>query len=98
MSYSEERNPMTEAKASEWIEGLKAIDNGARYCYFVQFDVKDERGNYIPCIAVEGVKGYYRTNWQWGSDFAAARNAAVHKNAEIGIDGAAAAKIQLSTM
>lgn len=70
----------------------------SRCAYFLSELVKDSKGNYIPCIAVEGVQGYYVTSWQWGSDKKQAEQIADEFNAGLGLSYEEAVKIQLSTM
>lgn len=69
-----------------------------RMCYFVMETVTDENGNYIPCIAVEGERGYHKTDWQWGKDLELASACADDMNEKMGISKRDAMMIQLSTM
>ena len=67
-------------------------------CYMILETVTDENGNYIPCIAVEGEKGYNRTNYHWGKDLTLAKEVATDMNTRMGISSRDAMKIILSTM
>lgn len=69
-----------------------------RRCYFVTDFAKDEEGNYIPCIAEEGTPGYWRTDWNWGSDLAQAEKFASLKNQALGLTDRDAFLIQVSSM
>jgi hypothetical protein len=40
-----------------------------RLAYFVLEGLVDRLGNYIPCIAKEGERGYYLTDWNYGNSF-----------------------------
>lgn len=70
----------------------------SRTAYFVMQTVVDKNGNYIPCIAKEGEKGYYKTDWQWGKDWKLAQECADDMNEKMGISKQDAMLIQLSTM
>ena len=54
-----------------------------RSVYFVDVFNKDEQG-FIPCIAVEGEKGYYRTDWHWDCTLEEAEELCKEKNANMG--------------
>lgn len=69
-----------------------------RMVYFIMETERTEDGQFIPCIAVEGKKGYRRTNWAWGTDKEQAQKFADERNQEMGIDRREAAKIQFKTM
>jgi len=69
-----------------------------RSVYFMQATVKDDEGNYVPCIAVEGESGYYRTDWEWGPDWEEANEICDEMNERMGYTKLEALKIQLSTM
>lgn len=70
----------------------------SRKVYFVMQTVTDDNGNYIACIAVEGEKGYYKTDWEWGNDWEIANQIADDRNANLGYTKKDAMLIQLSTM
>jgi len=53
---------------------------------------------YVPCIAKEGIKGYYRTDWLWGEDKAHAEATAKEYNRRLGLTEKDAIAIVLSTM
>lgn len=69
-----------------------------RRVYFINQLVRAEDGGYIPCIAVEGEQGYYRTDWNWGKDLDLAERIATEKNEAMGYDKRTAMLIQLGTM
>lgn len=69
-----------------------------RKVYFLQETVRDTDGGYIPCIAVEGEKGYYRTDWNWGTDKDLAQKICDEKNANLGITPREAILVVLGTM
>lgn len=66
--------------------------------YFIMETERTSDGQFIPCIAVEGEKGYYKTDWAWGTDKNQAQAWADERNQKMGIDRREAAKIQLRTM
>ena len=70
----------------------------ARMVYFIMETVVDENGNYIPCIAVEGERGYHKTNWQWGTDLETAEGCADELNKRMGYSKKESLLIQLGSM
>jgi hypothetical protein len=66
--------------------------------YFINELERDKDGGYIPCIAIEGETGYYKTDWNWGTDLALANQIANEKNAALGFTSREAALIQIGTM
>ena len=86
------------------INGKKNIDCGfkeeyeQRAPYFVNQAIANDKGEFIPCIAVEGETGYHKTNWTWGKDFDQARKIASDMNEKMGITKLEAAKIVTATM
>jgi len=66
--------------------------------YFINELCRDTDGGLIPCIAQQGTQGYYRTDWNWGSDLALAQKIADEKNLLLGFTPVEAFKIVLSTM
>jgi hypothetical protein len=71
--------------------------------YFLQETERSEDGGYVPCIAKKGEKGFYRTDWDWGTDKEAAQGYCSRKNSvmlDCSADDAEtiAFWIQLSTM
>jgi hypothetical protein len=66
--------------------------------YFINELERDKDGGYIPCIAVEGETGYYRTDWNWGSDIELAQEIADTKNDALGFTPLEALRIVLSSM
>lgn len=69
-----------------------------RAAYFIMETVKNEDGEYVPCIAVEGETGYHRTDWAWGTDIDVARQLADKKNADLGLTVREAYEIVFDTM
>lgn len=69
-----------------------------RSVYFLMQTETDDEGNYIPCIAVEGERGFYRTDWTWGKDWEFANEICDEMNEKLGISKQEAMKIQLGTM
>lgn len=69
-----------------------------RTCYFIQETVRNNKREFIPCIAVEGELGYNLTDWNWGTDREIAEECAKDKNNLLGISEEDASKIILSTM
>lgn len=72
--------------------------NEQRMVYFIMETERTQDGQFIPCIAKEGEKGFYRTDWAWGKDKEQAQKFADERNQEMGIDRREAAKIQFKTM
>lgn len=75
-----------------------AIEWEKKAPYFVNQAITNDKGEFIPCIAVEGDTGYYKTDWTWGTNFKHASEVAVRMNAKMGIDEREAAKIVCATM
>lgn len=69
-----------------------------RYCFFVLQTQVNDAGEYNALIAVEGEKGFYKTDWFWGKDFNIAEEIADKRNATLELTKKEAIKIQLSTM
>ena len=70
----------------------------SRKAYFIQDTVTDANGEYIPCIAVENVRGFYRTNWTWGKNRKQAQLIADRMNERLGISRKDAYTIVLDSM
>lgn len=68
------------------------------FAYFINEFERDEEGNYIPCIAKKGEKGFYKTDWNYGKDLEVAREAVDELNERIGLDKKAAFEIVCSTI
>jgi hypothetical protein len=66
--------------------------------YFINPLEKAPDGGFIPCIAVEGESGYYKTDWNWGTDIDLAEKIAQEKNALMGYTEKDAMRIILGTM
>lgn len=52
-----------------------------RRVYLVQETVRAEDGGYIVCIAEENSPGYWRTDWNWGTDKEIIDDLLIKKNA-----------------
>jgi hypothetical protein len=90
---------LTEIRALNPEHAVVVIEVENRRCaYFVQRTVTNENGEFIPCLAVEGKKGYKETNWTWGKDFKLAEECAQHKNEMMGLSKKEALLIVCSTM
>lgn len=68
-----------------------------RLIYVILETERDPEG-YIPCIVKEGETGYYRTDWNWGTDLAHAREIAKRMNERMGIDAQTAEQIHDENM
>jgi hypothetical protein len=75
-----------------------ALSETRRRAYFILETIRSEDGQLIPCIAIEGVAGYYQTDWMWGTDVRKAEAIAQKMNDKLGISAADADRIVLSTM
>ena len=69
-----------------------------RLAYQILETVRDKNGEYIPCIAEEGVSGYTKTDWHWGTDKELAQSCIDDKNERLGLDKKEAMKIIFSSM
>lgn len=69
-----------------------------RMVFFILDTQTNEKGEYRALIAVEGEKGYYKTDWYWGTDLATAEACADARNDRMGISVVEALKIVASTM
>ena len=69
-----------------------------RMAMFVMKTETTDAGEFIPCIAVEGKKGYYPTNWHWGKDFKVAESLCEKRNENMGYTKEDVLKIIGSTM
>lgn len=66
--------------------------------YFICETVLAEDGGFIPCIAEEGLPGFYKTDWNWGTDREMAEQIANQKNEAMGFTPKQAIKVVLSSM
>ena len=60
--------------------------------------VTSDKGEFIPCIVKEGEKGYYKTDWEWGTDFEIATQIANERNESMGYTPEEVNKIILRSM
>jgi len=70
----------------------------SKVAYFIQPTLKTDDGQYIPCIAKEGVSGYFVTDWAWGNDIDQAEACAREKNERLGISEEEAQRLVLQSM
>ena len=69
-----------------------------RVCYYILETETASDGQYIPCIVKEGVKGYFRTDWLWGTDIEIARQCAKEKNEGLGLSAKDVDKMVCASM
>ena len=69
-----------------------------RSVYFINQLVRADDGGYIPCIAVENEPGFYKTDWNWGSDLDLAWQYADEKNKAMGYTPEEVCRIVFSSM
>jgi hypothetical protein len=65
---------------------------------FVSEFAKDDDGQFIPCIAKRGERGYWKTDWRWGKDWELAKRLADERNERAGFTQKQAMEIVLSSM
>lgn len=65
---------------------------------FIQENVVDKEGNYIPCIAKRGEGGYWKTDWVWGKDRELADRLCDERNIRAGFSKKEALEIVLESM
>ena len=79
---------------------------GKRFAYTIVVESTDKDGNYIPCVAIEGERGYRPLSgrgrcsapWTWGKDYNKANEIADDLNKKMGLSKMEALKIVGSTM
>jgi hypothetical protein len=76
----------------------KGMSKIPRMAYFLLETERDKNGNFIPCIAKEYERGYYRTSWTYGKDRDLAEATIQTLNMRMGISEQEAARIVASTM
>jgi len=69
-----------------------------RTAYFILESQANDKGEFRALIAVENERGYYKTDWFWGSDLDQAEEIAREKNLAMGITKDDACLIVLSSM
>ncbi len=71
-----------------------------RSVYFInQLKRTPDSTGFIPCIAKEGEKGFYATDWEWNDcTLKEAEEMVAEMNEKMGYTSEEAMKIQLSTM
>ena len=65
--------------------------------YVILHTERDQDG-FIPCIVVEGERGYYRTDWRWNVTFELAEHMAWERNLKMGTSRDQALRIVLQSM
>lgn len=83
---------------NETLEFAKAISANRRKAYFILETVRSPRGELVPCIAIEGVAGFYQTDWEWGTSITKAEKCAQDMNNRLGLTTEDVDKIVISTM
>ena len=68
-----------------------------KIAYLIIETEKDEKG-YIPCLVRDGDRGYFTTDWRWGSDINIAKRLAKERNEAMGITPLETAKLILQSM
>jgi len=61
-------------------------------------EVKDKRGNYVPCIVKENEAGYFISNWTWGKDRKTAQKLADEYNEKLGVSKQEVMELTLKSM
>ena len=69
-----------------------------RIVCFIQETERANDGGYLVCMAVEGERGFHRTDWNWGSDLVLAKKLCDERNEHQGISPKEAMDIILGTM
>ena len=77
---------------------FRTENSGNRRCYFILGSQTNDKCEFRALIAVENEKGYYKTDWFWGSNLDQAEEIAREKNLAMGITEEEAHKIILLTM
>lgn len=73
-------------------------DRGSRRAYFIHDDIRADDGGYLVCIAEEGVKGYWPTDWNYGKRKQAAQVGIDNLNTQLGISKGDAHKITIDSV
>ena len=66
--------------------------------YFVMQTEVTKKNHYIPCIAVKGEKGYYKTDWTWNCTYDQANEHCQMLNEQMGFSPEDTMIIIMSTM
>lgn len=66
--------------------------------YFISDFTKTPEGEFIPCIAVYGETGFYKTDWAWGNDKKIAQEICDEMNEKIGVHPDMARAVVLTSM
>jgi hypothetical protein len=69
-----------------------------RRCYYVSPAMRNDKNELIPAVVEEGTKGYYPTNWTWGTDLKSAEECAKIKNTALGLSDKDVNEIIISSM
>jgi hypothetical protein len=78
--------------------GTDGKDAGRRMAYLILEGVRAKDGGYVPCMAREGEKGYYLTNWNYGLDKIIAEKCIDNLNRRMGLSEEDVTTIVLSSM
>ena len=76
---------------------IRDIEN-KKICYTILESETNLAWNFLACIVIEGETGYYKTNWDWGSDRDIADATAKARNSAMGISEEEARKMVLKSM
>lgn len=76
---------------------VKSADYGVGV-YVILETVRDTDGGYIPCIVKDGETGYYKTDWNWGTDLDIAEELADEKNEAMGFSAEEVDRIVMDSM
>lgn len=95
VSFGEFQFPLDETEAA----AIYPNDNkNPLRVYFISDFTKTPEGEFIPCIAVYGESGYYKTDWAWGSDKDMAQEICNEINERMGVHPEMAAAVVVITM
>jgi hypothetical protein len=92
--------------ATQILEQVQPLLANKRFALTIVADEQDENGEFIPCVAIEGEKGYRplrgngpcATPWHWGKDYNKAMALCDDYNEKLGLTRVEAWKIVGSTM
>ena len=80
------------------VKTFDEIPSGTRFVYTILQTEMTKKGEYIPCIVFDGYRGYFRTDYHWGTDLDHAEACAEAKNKRMGINKKDAIRIVLLSM
>jgi hypothetical protein len=79
-----------------WKSFVKRVKEKRMAFHILETQV-NSKGEYNALIAVEGERGYFKTDWYWSTDIKLARECADERNARLGLSKEEAAKIVCSS-